>query len=315
MLRTASFLATVGALLAIVGASSPAAAFDTQNLKYVHHEFALGSNDIARGALACPKRSLVVAGGGFFHRPGQPLGQTDAAGGSLMVNTPTTSGHGWLAIGQGSTGEVLAITIFCLSQAELGGPYTVNTKLLTPADDSTDPTHYQAAAKVVGCPAGDTAVTGGAGWYSTAKQDYVTADAEKSLLASDSPITAGAWWAAGYQHKDDAPVSDRLRETVMCRPNAAVGTYSVAKNDVAVASSSLTYGFQQCPANTQIVAGGAYWHIAGQSPANSPVAQLQVTALAPETNKSGMWVAGYDGRFSITHYTEVLTEMVECRPI
>ena len=139
--------------------------------------------------------------------------------------------------------------------------------------------------------------TGGAGWYSTAKQDYVTADAERSLLASDSPITAGAWWAAGYQHKDNAPVSNRLRETVMCRPSSAVGMYSFTKTDVQVPSGDLTYAFQPCAANTQIVAGGAYWHLAGESAANSPISQLQITALGPETDKSGMWIAGYNGHF------------------
>jgi hypothetical protein len=153
-------------------------------------------------------------------------------------------------------------------------------------------------------------VTGGAGWYSTDQQRFVPADAHHDLVTSSAPLSARQWWAAGYSYFNFS-TANRFRVALLCAPSSRVGPFSITRQTFDVAPAKVAATYQSCPAGTEIVAAGAYWHEPGQSPQNSPVSNQNLAALAPTLDKKGDWFAGYNLRAT----SERLTAIVECRLI
>ena len=70
-------------------------------------------DDYAGNYLSCPKNERIVAGGAFWHQPGQ--GPDFNGVHWLSSSTPTTDGKGWYADGATATaGDELTIVAQCL---------------------------------------------------------------------------------------------------------------------------------------------------------------------------------------------------------
>ncbi len=153
--------------------------------------------------LSCPSGKRIVAGGAFWHRPGEgPDAQLTAF---LKSSTSTTDGKGWYASGRNSDGFQLRLRIVaqCLPKAKVG-KYAVRTTDLTAAVG-------ESVGNYLSCPSGKRIVSGGAFWHRPGEGPDAQLGGD---LGSSTATTNGkGWYASGLNVYD---VALQLRLVALC---------------------------------------------------------------------------------------------------
>ena len=260
------------------------------------------------GYLACKNANThrLVAGGGFWHAPGEgpaPINADEHAEGSSTV---TSDGKGWYADEKGAgpragdDGEVFTMVALCLPKAQVG-TYTVRTV-------TYDVSAGAAAGNYVSCPASQRIVTGGAYWHAAGEAPDPNND--PGYISSSTPTTDGkGWYADGL-----AFTNGQLTITAFCLPLRRIGAYTLktATLDAVEQGESQNYyvgNYLSCPKNKRIVAGGAFWHLPGKGPDLNNAREHSLSSSTPTTDGKG-WYADGDTATE----GEELTLVAQCLP-
>jgi hypothetical protein len=165
---------------------------------------------------SCPAGHLVLAGGGFLHRPGEGPDPADPAGGYGLLSRPTADGTGWehAVSHSGAYGHRdHTFVLRCLPASELPGAVGVTSATAIPARRTRGlvPVHVAGVAR---CPAG-TSVYAGGGAFTKANGELIG-----GLSTSAPAFDGNGWHVTGI-----GPGGGTLTVTARCvaRPRVVTG--------------------------------------------------------------------------------------------
>lgn len=178
----------------------------------------------------------------------------------VVLSLSVALGLASLAVGAGATGAAAALAP---SRA------TFHTR-----EVQLDPDGFNHGT--VRCPAGRVAISGGAALHRIGEEP--SPDLAAKLVAS-GPTTSARGWHGAAASFEAQPI--QLRLTVVCRPAAAVGPYTVRTKDLALASGH-AIGSLACGTGLRMVTGGALWNPGPDGPSPNGANNLLRSTPSPD---------------------------------
>lgn len=294
--RSPVLLALAAAILVIAtGASPAAAAIHTGDRVLVTTSvFAPKYADVG-GRVDCPPGHVVISGGASWVVGSEPQTAPQAKNRYLDASRPIDGGTAWYAVGTNLNDDAtFRIAAWCLP-ADQVGPYVTRKRALPFTGKPSGS---------VGCPSGQRAVIGGASLQEDG-EPLTAGIAPNGLLSSLLMRSDQRGWQASALLNSSSRA--KLRLIVLCRPDAAVGTY---QRHVEVATFGQTRGrVAFCLDGAGVMGGGAGW----QTTAGAFIGGIGVlSSSSPDVSYGGEWFA--TGRNRWTGKDVQLRVVTVCRP-